>query len=1245
MASNEDILMQFNAEDNITSVVEAMESSVTSALESITSAIDELDLGLSNLASGADSLSSSFGELESSFDGAETSASNFQSTLDTISGDNITDLQGDMENLSSSISDAESEVSSLSDEISNLDGTTIDINAEISGAGESGWDADAELGGELTGQDTSALRTNMYEDLVGMSDTIRGVGEEAVESASAAEQGWMRFGNAARNTGLDWDALQGQIKDTVKAYSNEMGRGVADTRTAMTTYMNMGMTMAESQEAMKATSNYAAQFGISQTEASKMIQMSFMGAGRSIKKLGLDIKDFKDEAGNVDREKLLAAIMEKTDGAADRYANSYEARVQRMNNAINSLRTDFGKEIINTIEPLIPIVQQAVQAFGSLPQPVKSAILGFAGLAGGAAIVAGPLIKMRAYLKMGGTDLGTLRKGLDLTKTAFKGLSDGGIKGAISALKNYNQLSKTAGGATGGLKDALGNTSVGGGTGKIAKESTTVVKNASTVGALAPEAEAAAAGTTATGGAMSGIATAFTSMIVPLLAIAAVVAVMIPIIAGLAAEALIFIKGIQLLIDALDFDKIDLTGAIEGIKQIGRAMLELGIAMGEMAFASIMTGLGVLVNGITGLMNPVQVAGQMLIQAANELQVFKTVKINKDIPANIRRISLTLKAVSDAMTSLTNITLNMAMGNLLTLGGLLGNVNDAVRTARQELMNAAREISQLKNLPDIDQGAVDKLKKVSSSLESVATAMDALRSLRDGQNWDNLFSGLTNLFGGVDIQSALLSVKNDIYKASTALSQFSGVADIPDGVSQKLKKVADTLKSVSESIEALRQLRDNYNWDSTWGQIFQGTDIVGALNSVRSDLMQVATSLSSLNGISDIPEGTTEKINKVKSTLNTVMGAIDSLKGIQDKINGGWFGEGGLDLSGIPNLINNASGTIRQVSTSLSSLTGIANIPEDLAAKIQRITTSVNKLKDSANAMTGFPQVDPTVSQKIQMAVQAVRSVATQLSGLGGMNVNEGITQALSSVNNAINQLRATLASASGGFMSSGIQIGSGLTNGVRAGVARLPGVVVSSINSAAGAGAGAAWAGGARMGNSSTRGFQSAFKIANIAGSEVTYATQAIQNGTGAFVQAVHDMAQQAVDEAKNTLDQHSPGHIARMWGSEMGFSASEVTNKGASLISSVRGITQKAVLAGQSNLNMNSAFNTDMTTGRLNALNSMNQSSDMGKTQRPVSIVIGEGAVQLDARNLTTQESRQIMINAIEGLEMVNGVDIRGV
>ena len=77
---------------------------------------------------------------------------------------------------------------------------------------------------------------------------------------------------------------------------------------------------------------------------------------------------------------------------------------------------------------------------------------------------------------------------------------------------------------------------------------------------------------------------------------------------------------------------------------------------------------------------------------------------------------------------------------------------------------------------------------------------------------------------------------------------------------------------------------------------------------------------------------------------------------------------------------------------------------------------------------------------------------------------------------------------------------------------------------------------------------------------------------------------------------------------------------------------------------MNLGAAFDMDINASRLNAINSMNQSSSMGKSQRPVSIMIGEGAVQLDAHNLTTQESRQIMINALEGLDMVTGIDVRG-
>ena len=1216
MADNEDILMQFSAEDNVSPVIEAMESSIDSALSAITSAMDDLDGGLENLVSSAEAVSNAFSELESSFDSAETGASNFQSTIDAIDGSNLSDLSSEIDTVTQSLSEAESEASSFAAEITDLDGTSVSIDIETN---SSGADLDVEQEGSGNEQDTSALRTSMYEDIVEMSKSLKDVGQNAVESASVAEQGWLRFGNAVKNTGGNWDAQSESIKQWVKDYSNAMGRGVADTRTAMTTYLNMGMNLKESQEALKVTSSYAAQFGITQAEASKMMQMSFMGAGRSIKKLGLDIKDFKDEAGNVDREKLMAAIMEKTSGAAGKYADTYEARVQRMNNAINSLRTDFGKEIINTIEPLIPIVQQAVQAFGSLPQPVKSAMLGFAGLAGGAAIVAGPLIKMRAYMRMGGVEIGTLTKGLKVLQTGFKELAGGGgIRGAVTAMKNFG----------------------GGNTSAVAKTTTTVIKDAETVASQAPAATAAAGGIETTGGALSGISAAFTSMIVPLIAIAAVVAVMIPIIAGLAAEALLFIKGIQLLIDALDFDKIDLTGAIEGIKQVGRALLEIGIAMGEMAFANVMTGLAVLTSGITGLINPIQVAGVLLVRAAEDLKVFNNVEIDSSVPANLKKISTALKSVSDAMSSLTRVVLDMAIGNLATLGGLLGNVSTAVSTAKTEITDAANQIATFKDLPDIDKGAADKLEKVSSSLESIAKAMDALRSLRDDYNWDTIVGGLLNgIFGGVDIQSALYAVKDDVYKAAASLVIFKDIANVPDGVGKKLKAVADSLKSVSESIQSLRKLRDDFNWDTAMGSIFGGVDIPGVINQIRGDLFRVSASLRTLGDMSAIPEGTGQKIQRVAWTTNNVLAAVNSLRNLNGAVTGD------VNLDNVISSVDSANRVLRQVATRLRSLGTIANMPEGLGGKIRNIGNTTKQLNSSISTIRGVPQVPEGASEKIGKAVTAVKNIAKQLNKLAGTNVAGGIGEILSSIRSAVSQLKTTLSSSSGGFKSAGSSIGNGIKSGVRQSLAGLNGVVTSRVNSATGSGASASWTGGARMGSSATRGFQSAFKIANIASSEVNYATQAVQNGTGAFVQAVGQMADKAVQEAKSRLDQHSPGKIANMWGDEMGYSAMMVNSRGGELIAGIRNITQRAVNAGQGNVNMGSAWTTDFDYNRLNAINTMNQPSDVGSGQKSVIININEGAVQLDARNMTTKECRQIMINAMDGLSDGNyRIDVKG-
>ena len=100
-----------------------------------------------------------------------------------------------------------------------------------------------------------------------------------------------------------------------------------------------------------------------------------------------------------------------------------------------------------------------------------------------------------------------------------------------------------------------------------------------------------------------------------------------------------------------------------------------------------------------------------------------------------------------------------------------------------------------------------------------------------------------------------------------------------------------------------------------------------------------------------------------------------------------------------------------------------------------------------------------------------------------------------------------------------------------------MPGTVVGAVASGVNAGVGPALSGGANIGNAGRSGFQSTFKIADVASAELNYAIQALQNGAGAFYSTVREIAQRAVQEAKDAAGQKSPGHIARMWGKEMDY------------------------------------------------------------------------------------------------------------
>ena len=837
-------------------------------------------------------------------------------------------------------------------------------------------------------------------------------------------------------------------------------------------------------------------------------------------------------------------------------------------------------------------------------------------------------------------------QGIKGIRDAFSAVSDGvsiatdwlnkfrAAEEAASAVDIADNLSGlTPGAIMGDIPDTKGMS-------KISKATEDVVEDASKMGNVGSKAASAGAGMQASSGGLSAISAGASSMLVPLLTIAVVIAVMIPVVTALAAEALLCMKGIQMLVDALDFGGIDIDDDLEGIKKIGEVILNIGIVMTEMTFTATMTGIYGFVQGLFMITNPIQLAVNQIKTVVPIINQLATVgDINDSIPGKLQKLGASLQSISAATNAMTSTSVTVGWGNFVAWIFNFSNTTDAIGQAKDELIKAADSINQLKGLPDIDGGVASRLKSVGDSLKGVSDSIGALRSIRDGQNWDGFVTGL---FGGVDIQTALTQVKSDIVKAADALKNFSNLPDIPQDVGSKLRNIGDSLKGVSDSINSLRSLRDDMNWDNAIGGLFRGADITSTLNNVKNTLTNAARTLTTFNSIPNVPPGIATKVTRVADATKVVDNAVRAMQGANIP--------NVVTLSMLPAKITSAKKVLQKTATELIGLQSVPTVPDGLYTKVARIGTSSRNVGNSVNIIKGIPQVNQSAGGKVQRAVSVIKKAAKELNKLKGTNVND-VGGILSSVRKALNQLRGTLSSMGGSFKGAAHGIGAGIKAGVVSGMSGLSEGVHAQASAAMGVFQSTMVGGARNAGNGARAAFQGSFKLANIAQAEMGYAVQAVKNGSGALADACRIAAEKAVAAAKEGADSHSPGAIARMWGQEIGeYSVQKVLSGASLLVRTVRDTSRRVVGAwGSPNLGIGTNLERLNNIPNPNALQGMGLLSkimpQMQNTNKTIIFNIGNGAFQLDARNLTQTECQKIVTLGLEGIRQVQDVNIRGV
>lgn len=1299
MATAEEIMLTFFGKDEVSNVAKNIDKNVQSMGSRALTAGNDINSGLLQVSSGLDSM-------VSKVNGGKTAMDNIFGTSSKAETNSV------LLKMMSSTSEAASKLNQHVDDVTNSSLVSMQslipaMNAFKTATGATdqqiydATEAMAGFGAKVLAQTGS---TELAE--TAMRDLSKGI-----KGACASLDQYGITVDALKSTGL-WDGDENDIEGYMAAVQQLTG----DTKGLMET--NEGL--------------------------DKQLEKQFSSAG---KKLGNEflpgIKDAKRALIDLNKATgggLFAGMLGAT--AVVDTASTWGQTITNMANGVKSLQEGVGglKSVWKSVTSAVKGTEAAVEGVADATNTVSNV----SDIAAGGAQVAGGVTESKASIGATGAEAGlsafdalkkdndkyreeagTLLKDLekngelgnkvqntsnkvyskDLLKSP-KGIkdqvSDGWDSSIINRIKNYSKSQEEISDA---LDTAIDGVDIVADKSKSMKKSGQAMEGLGEVAGMIPAgvgAEAAAGATEATvaSAGLSGLGASISSMLAPLLTIAAVVAIMIPVVVALAAEALIFIRALAEVFKALNFDKLDLSGDIDGLKQIGAAIWELCKAMAAVVATSWLT---MVYQGISAIMlfnDPIKVAVDELKKTATLVKGFSDITIPENVPSNLQALSTSLGAVAKAMWSLESVGVSVLAGSVLTLNGYLGTLSQNLAIAKKELTESAKQINSMSDLDTIDEGVASKLEAVTSSLANVGKAMGALSDV----NWDINMGNIVNLGGAFGtITSHLEDAKDEIIKAAPVINQFSSLPDIDQSAGEKLKKVSDAIKNVADSLKSLNSLSSSMGGDNgALGTILKKLQLGASIRAAKSALTDAAKQLQGLNDLPDIPDGIKTKLSKIGSTTATVINTLKPLTSIQNmNVNSASIASKVAQaryaisnsaihlasLSGIstisddiPTKLSKVGSTaatlintlkpltsiansevnagaintkvaqaryaISNAATHIASLSGISTIPENIGETLNRVSTSARQVATAATNLNTIPVVTAT-SANIMLAVTAIKTAIMQLNSLAGTTLNGGIGALLTSVTNALNQLKTTLYAMSGGFYSAGANIGLSIVNGVNTGLAPLSGITIARVASATNSAVGTGRSGGAKIGRAVTQGFKQNLKMAQAMKQEMSYVTQAVNNGISAAKTAARNGAQNVVAEFKRGIETGSPGAMAWATYDEMNYINDFIVSEGKNVVASAKRLGQNIVTGfGNPSLNVGlGSVPTDYNLEQLHGMRTLTSTAQWGKSTQNVELHIHEGAVQLDARNLTTRESKQIMINALEGLDAVTNINIKGI
>ena len=550
--------------------------------------------------------------------------------------------------------------------------------------------------------------------------------------------------------------------------------------------------------------------------------------------------------------------------------------------------------------------------------------------------------------------------------------------------------------------------------------------------------------------------------------------------------------------------------------EIGRGLVAMGGAMGEVAVISGATG---ALTGIAGLMGAgtITLASQGLIDIATafgKFTKFNWDEIGRGLAAMagalgatalgsllntlsglgagaISKVAVPLGQLADSVKKWSGVTvpgdLATSLGALasgvmkFTLGGIGAGALSTAAPGMVQMANAVAKWSIIKFPSEIE----GNLKALANGVKAFTFAFAGGWSMDAVVGPLGQLASAVNKWKGVtipgDIQGKLTGLANGVKSFTWAfaggwsmnkvvgpLGQLAGAVKkwngviIPGGIQGKLTGLANGVKSFTGI----------------------GFEIMESMSNAASGVRAIATAATNLSSAN--LSGVSTQISTFVSSLNTTQSITSTLP---------------ADISAFATQLSSAMVTLGNVV--LTNAATIGSAFSSLRTQISTATFGLGlivslNMSSASNAVSSGANMISSGSSAIGAAFNRMTSIARSQMTVFSNTVRSSLTRGASSVRSSVPK-----------FLSSGKQVTESLINGMRNGLDRIPTMFNSSINSAA----------------SNLRSFRSSFYSAG------SYVAEGFASGISSQVtvaaKAAARLANAASLAAKKSLDIHSPSKV----------------------------------------------------------------------------------------------------------------------